>query len=362
MKLLLLGLAALAVFFPALYTIAGWWLGARVRHAEDKADRILLRALRRTDLIQGIAALAAVAALLRLRPALGTFLFTAVAFILPFFWVWAIVAGSSWLELVARGLEVPLSRFHRFNLFVSFLRYGQRIPLFSAAVTAPAAFSGGWDLAAGIALHFALALLVGFCVRRAVLAWLVEIRPFPDRPLSEEIRALAAGLGVRLRGLRLVRTERGQAVNALAATSSGTVYVAEGLREGLERDELRAVVLHEVGHLTQRFTNLLLNLSFLGLPAVLWAVRALLAERLPPAAVVLSLAALVLLLLLGKGIVDLAARGAERRADAFAERHGTPGALRSALVKMYGWSLLPSSGRKRRRFSHPALRERLRRI
>ena len=45
---------------------------------------------------------------------------------------------------------------------------------------------------------------------------------------------VAAEAKVRFRTLLMVRHERGQSVNALAATSSGTIYVAEGLHEDLQ--------------------------------------------------------------------------------------------------------------------------------
>ena len=98
-------------------------------------------------------------------------------------------------------------------------------------------------------------------------------RSEPMRRLHAQIREVAARTGARLRAAVLVATERGQSVNAVAATSSGTIYLAEGLWEGLEGEEVRAVLLHELGHFAQRWTNVYRNVSVVIMPAAVWLAR-----------------------------------------------------------------------------------------
>jgi Zn-dependent protease with chaperone function len=260
----------------------------------------------------------------------------------PLVWLWLVVLGMSWLELRVRGLTASLWRFHRFNLFVAFLMYGQRIPLLSAALAAPADLSPGTGLLFPVGLHLLVAILLGLLLRFLLLTVVVPVRPYPDRRLAVKVREVARTASVRLRGIFLVPTERGQSVNAIAATSSRIIFVAEGIRDGLDAREAQAVLLHELGHLAQPVKNAVLNAAGFGWPVLIWCYRALLdggAEGYGP----LELGAVALVIgAAGSMAVRVVAMAAERQADRFAARWGSPGALASALVKMFEHGSLTS--------------------
>jgi Zn-dependent protease with chaperone function len=258
-------LAALvvAVIGFALFGVVGRYASRRRSGAAARQDRILGRTVRRTRAaFLGVSVLAAVGLVL-LDPPLPEWFRIAVTYAAPLLVGWGSVLGVSWLEIRGRGLPAGLLRFHRFNLLSAHLLVGQRIPWFSAALLVPVHGTVWWP-----ALIQALAATALAWAVRLLLSVLAGVCPFPDARLAVEVRAAARFGGIRFRGALLVPTERGQSVNAVAATSSRYVFVAQGLAEGLNREEVRAVLLHEVGHLGQRFANVWRSLSLLSWPAL----------------------------------------------------------------------------------------------
>ena len=173
---------------------------------------------------------------------------------------------------------------------------------------------------------------------------IVKVRPFPDQRLAVEVRAVARQAKIHLRGILLVATEPGQFVNAIAATTSRFIFVAEGLWKGLDREEVRAVLLHEVGHLGQYILNAIRSVSVFGWPVLLWSLRVVGRSAPDMKTAILNAAGLVLIGLAGFGLLHLLSETAERRADRFAETHGTPGTLASALRKLHGEGAVLAGG------------------
>jgi Zn-dependent protease with chaperone function len=358
MRVVLLAATGFAIFTVALFALAGRWVASRTRRAEHLTDRILLRAHRRTLLILCAVTLLGIVAVLLARPRLPRAFGIVAAYTGPFLWIWALVAGASWLELAARGIDTDLWRFHRFDVFATFLLMGQRIPFFSAACVAGADLTVGGATAASLGMYFLIALLFGVALRWLVVHRLVRTRPFPDLVLETDIVRTADRSGVRLRQILLVPTERGQSVNAVAATSSRTIFVAQGLVEGLERGELRAVLLHELGHFAQPLTNAFRNAAVLGWPLVIWGLRALAGSGMGRGTAP-AMIGLVALAVGGSLLARMIYRSSEIRADRFAERWSPPGALAAALRKLYERPV--TLGLPMRRSTHrpPALDERL---
>jgi len=344
------------VLFPVLlYAGSGWYVALRIRGSEARADRILGRAVT----LMLLALLAALLLILWHRRENGPLLTTALAYAAPLGWFAATVLGNSHLEIRARGLECGLLRFARFNLFLGFLLGGQALPLLSAALLVPTDPARPGEILAGAAFHLLFALALGLLLRRVTLEHVVSPGEFPDEELVRDLRRAADRAGVKLNAVRQVPTERGQSLNALAATTSRTIYVAEGLREGLEREELRAVLLHEIGHFAQTVTNFLRNAAALGLPLVVWTVRAVPAWRPDPGGRTTLLLLLLFLCAAGILFARRVFHRSEIRADAFAGRWGDPAMLASALRKLYRWNLASRGRGSRGDASHPGLRERL---
>jgi Zn-dependent protease with chaperone function len=254
----------------------------------------------------------------------------------PLLFTWGVVAGASWLEVRAYGVRSGLWRFHRFNLLSGFMAIGQRVPYFSAAVAISADLDSETSILPSAILHFLIATGIGWAARWVVMNRIVSVRPFPDQRLAVEVRAVARAARIRLRGILLVATEPGQFVNAIAATTSRFVFVAEGLWRGLDREEVRAVLLHEVGHLGQTFINAIRMISLFWWPALLWGLRVVGLSSPDVKTALLHAAGLLLIGLAGSGLMYLLSEASERRADRFAENHGKPGMLASALRKLHG--------------------------
>jgi Zn-dependent protease with chaperone function len=280
-------------------------------------------------------------------------------YVFPLLWAWATVLGSSWIEMRARGLGADLWSFHRFNAFAAYMLWGQRIPYFSAAVAAPMFVLGGASLVPTAILHLLLAVAVGWGARFLLVNVIVGVLPFPDSRLAVEVRAAARNAGIRLRGVLLVPTRPGQSVNALVAASSRIIYVAEGLWRGLDREELRGVLLHEVGHLGQPMTNLFRNLSVFGWPAVVAAGQVVVHLAATGFRAGLGIGLLLTLGVAGSTLTRMVLAEAETGADRFAAQVGKPGALASALRKLYSGDLTPP-GRRLPEEGSPRIQSRLR--
>jgi Zn-dependent protease with chaperone function len=347
---------AFAIVTLGVYLGAGWWVSSRARRREDRSDRILRRALDRSNMLVMLTLALLLGATLGARSLLSPFRSAVILYLLPLLWLWAATLGVSWLQIRARRLEAGLLRFSRFDLFTNYLTIGQRLPFVSAALAASSDLSRGADLLPEIALHFGIALLLGYLGRWLVVRHVVALETFPDASLIDEIGEVARGCDIRLRGAYLIPTERGQSVNAFAATSSRVIYVAEGIYRGLDRGEVKAVLLHELGHFAQRVTNVFRNLAVVGTPVAIWAFLAAFESRMTSLHAWLHGAAVAALWLAASRLTSLVYRFAEHRADRFAERHGRPGALASSLRKLYERNRVERTESGSR---HPSLRDRL---
>lgn len=359
MRVVLFALAGFAAFTFVLYAFAGRWVAVRARRAEHLTDRVLLRAHRRTVLLYCAVSFLAVVGVLATEPRIPRAAAIAAAWCGPILWLWALVAGASWLEIVARGIDVDLWRYHRFDVFATFLLVGQRLPFFSAAFTARADLHTGAEVLPSVIIHLAAAIAFGVAIRLVVTRLLVRTRDLPDGDLLADVRATAREAGVLFRRIRIVPTERGQSVNAIAATSSRTIFVAEGLVEGLDRHEVRAVLLHEAGHFAQPFANTFRNVAVLGWPAVVYGIRAL-PGLVPPAWVIPAAIGLLAAGVGGSVLAREVYRRSEVNADRFAARLSAPGDLASALRKLF--ERPPPPGLPSRRSHHrlTVVEERLR--
>jgi Zn-dependent protease with chaperone function len=340
-----LSLACFVVFSVLLYVFAGRALSANSGRRHARVARFCF--------LSYLAAAALTVLCVRsiFEPRLPRFILIILIYVIPLLWIWGAVVGASWLEVRAWGVRSGLWRFHRFNVLHGYLLFGQRVPYFSAAVAIPADITLGTGLIGGILLHLALATAIGWGVRWIVVSRLVNVRPFPDQRLAVELRTAARDAGIHLRGVLLVATEPGQFVNAVAATTSRFIFVAEGLWRGLDREEVRAVLLHEVGHLGQPILNGLQNLALLGWPILLWGLRAVGMASADLQTALLRSAGLLLAGIVGSRIMRFVSDWGERRADRFAEERAAPGALSGALIRLSG--LLPGGT------EDPALRNRL---
>jgi len=350
-------LGGLLLFSILVYAPAAIYVSRRSRRDGFRSDFALNRAAERASWLLFLGYALFFLFVADSREELGPLLTSVLLYFLPVFWLVVGVLGATRLELNARGIPTGLLRFARFNLFTAFLMGGQPLPFLSAAFAAPADVSAGTAILPGIALHVAIATGLGLLLRHLIVRRMMSIGPFPDEGIEARIRDVAREAKVRFKALEQVHHERGQSVNAVAATSSGTIYVAEGLYEGLGRDELIAVLLHELGHFAQPLSIHLRNLSALGVPLAVWFLRAQ-AHILPEAAFLVSLS-VIGFLLSGYLLVWWVGRRSEVLADRFAETWGAPGALVRALRKLFAGnpprrSLLDTS-----KDTHPALSKRI---
>lgn len=326
-------LIALVAFSILVYVPALLYVASRSVREGLRTDFALSRAIQRAGWILFAGCALFFLFVVDSRESLGPVLTSALLYFVPLWWLVAGVLGSTRLELSSRGLRTGIHRFVRFNFFMAFLMGGQGLPFLSAAFAAPVDVTQGTGIVAGLAFHAALAIGIGLGLRYLIVQRMMKLRPFPDEALELRLREVAKEARVRFRTLLLVRHERGQAVNAVAATSSGTIYVAEGLVRGLDREELTAVLLHEVGHFGQPVTTRLRNLGALGIPFAIWLLRAR-NHLLPEDAMLLSLL-VIGGLLLGGLLLRWITHRSEVGADRFAEKWGEPGALVRALRKLY---------------------------
>jgi Zn-dependent protease with chaperone function len=347
----------LVLFSILVYVPAGIYVSRRSRRYGFRSDSALHRATVRSGWALFAGCLVFFLFVADSRERLGPVLTSVLLYLVPVFWLVAGVLGASRLELRSRGLSSGLFRFARFNLFTAFLMGGQALPLLSAAFAAPVDVSAGLGILPGLLLHAAIAIGMGLLLRYLIVGRMIETRSFPDREVVERLEAVAREARIRFKSLVLVPHERGQSVNAVAATSSGTIYVAEGLHRGLDREELVAVLLHELGHFAQPLTVQFRNLSSLGVPVAVWFLRARAVAS--PDDVLLSVLFVIGLLVVGSLLVRFVEKRSEIEADRFAASRGEPGALVSALRKLYAENpprrrLLESRGS-----THPALSKRI---
>jgi Zn-dependent protease with chaperone function len=179
-------------------------------------------------------------------------------------------------------------------------------------------------------------------------------------PAGAAVRAIAEDVAAREKtSLRLVLrlpTQGARFANAAAIPWARTMVVTDRIVELLTEDELRAVLAHEAGHLSEppRVVAARLGSGALLLFSLTTATRVAEALGVPVALAAATgiMAAIVLLL----GVRRLA-RGMEERADARAKETVGPAPLAEALRKLHADGQMPMVTGARR--VHPDLYDRL---
>jgi Zn-dependent protease with chaperone function len=183
------------------------------------------------------------------------------------------------------------------------------------------------------------------------------------RPASDRLRAIVAGIAERVE-IRPTAVEQVSLpmANAFAFIRTGSIGVTDAALAVLDDDELAAVCVHELAHLTEPRRVRATRLSFgfiLGLLLAIPSASRPIVGSMPPEAALLLLGAfLSLLLIAGIRYVRLVHR-MEVRADAMALRfEPVPGCHARALGRLYAANLVPAVlGSKRQ--SHPELYDRM---
>lgn len=195
-------------------------------------------------------------------------------------------------------------------------------------------------------------------------------RACDDAVLAHRVRAIARQAGVRLGALLVMdgsrRSSHGNA-HVAGAGGSRRVVLLDTLHGILEREEIVAVVAHEVGHLGARhmlgfqLCTLLASSVWIGL----FSLAAGLAELAPGEGLALLWLLSPSAALLVKPLFSRLIRGFEHQADAFAAACGYGDALACALVKLtrHNGAVTDSDPWFGLVYhSHPGLGERLRRL
>ena len=185
----------------------------------------------------------------------------------------------------------------------------------------------------------------------------ITFRDLATGELRDRTFELAQRAGVKLRSLALMRSERGLLMNAFAALGGG-VLIAEDLVQALPRDEVDAILAHELGHLKHRHAIGLLAAAVIPVVLIAW-----LLGKVPVSWV--SDNSILLAVPFGVLIALAASRRAEREADrAAVALVENPAAAIRALAHLTQLNLLPSrwSGWDVKVISHPSLDDRARLI
>jgi len=194
---------------------------------------------------------------------------------------------------------------------------------------------------------FNLALLWAYPV--LIAPWFNRFEPLADEALRARIEGLLERQGLDARGVWVMDGSRRSGHGNAYFSGLGRrrrIVIFDTLLERLTPAEVEAVLAHEVGHyrgahvLKQGMLAALLALLGLGALALVLGDPALLAAvglEQPSAAAVLVAFAMIAprLGFALKPLASALSRRHEYQADAFAERQSEPGALASALVKLY---------------------------
>ncbi len=158
------------------------------------------------------------------------------------------------IDRQVRGLPGTGWSHLRFHVLLLFLRMGVFV------VATPLFYLPIYDLDAAI---YAPRNLIGFATVSLVFFSYVLRGPqllfaafgildrFPDAELEREVRAVARDRQIPVRGIRILRTWQNHFAAAFAHFGSSQIFVTDHLTEVVDRDELKAVLYHEVGHLGQ---------------------------------------------------------------------------------------------------------------
>jgi Zn-dependent protease with chaperone function len=198
----------------------------------------------------------------------------------------------------------------------------------------------------------AVVYLLSPLIARLVL----QLESLPDGELRRDLQAVCDACGVRVRDILLWRTDQGMVNGAVMGLVAPLRYVmlTDGLVELLPRDELRAVMAHEIGHVRRHHLPwmLLMLVALLGLAsfAVEWPAVTIdesirhaswdLEEKLE-AMVWLERGAAILAATIALLLFGWVSRRIERQADTFAVQYlsGTtdsPAITPDAVVAMSG--------------------------
>lgn len=206
-------------------------------------------------------------------------------------------------------------------------------------------------------VFLALAL---FFLAPAILALLWRSKPLADEDLLAGIRGLAERADLVLPRVRVLELDGLDIANAWVAgpiERGRTIFLTRGLLERLDRDEVLAIVGHELGHVRLwhlPFYALLTVASFV----MAWGLGALLPVEVEA---IRQLVRVSLFLTVGTAAVHAAMRRCERAADRFgAKLTGDPATLARALRRL----VQDSRASRWTRFlaTHPDVETRLRHL
>jgi Zn-dependent protease with chaperone function len=197
-----------------------------------------------------------------------------------------------------------------------------------------------------VSLLFFLYVLRGMNVLFRVFG---RVEPLDDPELRREMLDFAGRRRIPLADVGVLRTAFTSIANAFAHFGSNRVVVTERLRDTLSRDELRAVLLHEIGHLGQWTTNLIrIGSSYLAFLVYLYLrplIEAAAQRRVGVGFVALFFAGFLAISVAFRIAFGRFVHDSEARADVFAVDEGGGRAVYvKALRKIHLANLLPSRG------------------
>ncbi|MBI3845803.1 MAG: M48 family metalloprotease [Planctomycetes bacterium] len=176
-----------------------------------------------------------------------------------------------------------------------------------------------------------------------------SIEPLADRELRDDMLGFAARRHISLTDVGVLRTEAGSLANAFAHFGSNRVVVTDRLRQVLSRDELRSVLLHEIGHLGQLATNLTrLFSSYVAFLVYLYLrplIEAATRRQVGIGFITLFFGGFLALLVVFRIVFGRFVQDAEAKADVFAvEEGGSEDVYLEALRKIHEANMLPWAG------------------
>ncbi len=162
--------------------------------------------------------------------------------------------ARSTVDRKVRSLEGGAWTHLRFHVLLLFLRTGVFViatPLFFLPIAD--LDSAPWSSPNLIGFSVVTLVFCAYVLRGP--QWLFTVfgilRDFPDSELEEEVREVARDRSIPMREIRILRTWKSRFAAAFAHFGSSQIFVTDHLTEVVDRDELKAVLYHEVGHLGQ---------------------------------------------------------------------------------------------------------------
>lgn len=231
-----------------------------------------------------------------------------------------------------------------------------------------------WGLAAAAGVFVVTVVLVRIAPV-VLLPIFYKFKPVADPALTAEIRGVCEQAGLALEGVYQFDMSRSTKKANAAFTGLGKtkrVILGDTLLEAFPREEIRAVVAHEVGHFRHGhlvkgllFNGVVLALLFLSAQAVYAALAPALGygpagdlAGLPLVAAVLGVAGFV-----AQPASNALSRAFERQADRYAFAQTSPAAMASALRRLAEQNLADTAPNAFVEFwfhSHPSIAKRLR--